>query len=135
MGKKLVNPPRRFSHYNSSLIKRGSLTLWFDEQSIGAWHQAGKTGKAGRPYQYSELAIFCGLTIKNIYHLPLRAAQGFIQSLIQLLKLPIQAPNYSTLCRRQKRLKVRLQALPKKDVNLVVDSTGLQGVWGRGMES
>jgi len=131
MGKKLINSPRRWSHYNSSLIKRGSLTLWFDEQSIGAWHQAGKTGKAGRPYQYSELAICCGLTIKNIYHLPLRAAQGFIQSLIQLLKLPIQAPNYSTLCRRQKGLKVRLQALPKKDVNLVVDSTGLK-VYGEG---
>jgi IS5 family transposase len=62
----------------------------------------------------------------------LRATQGLLQSVFQLLNLDLPVPDYSTLCRRQKDLSVSLRtrsaALAK---DLVIDSTGLK-VYGEG---
>ena len=86
----------------------------------------------GRPKIYADTAILCMLTIKMVFRLPLRATQGMVESIIDLLKLSIEAADYTTVCRRQKRLKVPLQ---RKDSNeplhAVLDSTGLK-VFGEG---
>ncbi len=53
-------------------------------------------------------------------------------SLVQLLKLSIQIPHYSTLSRRQQTLEVRLpRSSSRTPRHLVVDSTGLK-VYGEG---
>lgn len=123
---------RNWSDYNKALVKRGSLTLWFDEEAISSWYNAEATGKRGRPRCYSDSAILTVLTIRALFHLPLRGAKGLVQSLITLLHLPIEAPDYSTLSRRQKDLIVPLPyRSQEEEINLVVDSTGLK-IYGEG---
>jgi hypothetical protein len=99
---------RNWSDYNKALVKRGSLTIWFDKNSIDSWYNNARTGKKGRPLEYSDLSIQCCLTLKMIYRLPLRATQGFVGSLLELLKLPLTTPDYSSLCKRQKTLTLKI---------------------------
>jgi hypothetical protein len=124
-----------WKNYNKALINRGSLTLWFDEKSIHQWHKPCKTFRRGRIQTYSDLAIECMLTLKAVFHLPLRATQGLVMSLITLIKLPIKAANYTTLCRRQKYIEIPLQRIkkrvPEEALHAVFDATGLK-VFGEG---
>jgi hypothetical protein len=48
------------------LVKRGSLTLWFDEEVIKGWHPQGKTGRRGRPLRYTDVAIQCMLILAKV---------------------------------------------------------------------
>jgi hypothetical protein len=90
---------RNWREYNKALVKRGSLTLWLDEESIRKWHAAGKKKGRGRPCRHADAAIQCMLTLKSVFGLPLRATQGLVESLIALLDLPIEAADYSTVRR------------------------------------
>lgn len=122
---------RNWGEYNKSLVKRGSLTLWFDDESIKKCHCTDKKGR-GRPPKYANIAIQCMLTLKVVFNLPLRATQGLVSSLIELLALPIEAADYSTVCRRQKHLNIKLQKTNKNEpLHGVFDSTGLK-VFGEG---
>jgi hypothetical protein len=118
--------------YNESLVNRGSLTLWFEESQIECWHQPERSGYRGRAMIYSDVAIQCGLMIRELFQLPLRATEGFLRSLVKLLNVALQVPDYSTLCRRQQTLVVTLpRSVAQKPRHLVVDSTGLK-VYGEG---
>ncbi len=44
MAKKQRSNIRNWSDYNKALVKRGSLTLWFDAKSVKKWHTTGKNG-------------------------------------------------------------------------------------------
>lgn len=125
--------PANWKDYNKSLVKRGSLTLWFDKKSVDSWYSKEQTGEKGRPELYSDLAIECCLTLKMVFHLPLRASEGFVGSLLGLLNLPLKAPNYSLLSLRQKNLVLPSlqQTQPGGSKHLVIDSTGLK-LYGEG---
>lgn len=123
---------RNWSQYNKALVNRGSLTVWFDEESIINWHNTELSGQRGRPQDYSNAAILCALTLRNLFRLPLRATQGLLASLINLLHLSITAPNYTTLCRRQKLLSIPVHKnVINEPVHLVVDATGIK-IYGEG---
>lgn len=68
-----------WKQYNKALINRGSLTFWIDEEAIAEWKQ-NKQGKRGRPRRFSDLAITTALMVKRIFSMPLRALQGFLDS-------------------------------------------------------
>lgn len=132
MSKKQKYRIRNWSQYNRSLINRGSITVWFDEESIAKWHKSKVTKRRGRPKTYADIAIHCVLLIKVVFGLPLRSLQGFVESLVALLKLPITVPNYTTISRRQKTLKVALERYKTgESLHVVMDSTGLK-VFGEG---
>jgi len=120
-----------WSKYNRALVKKGSITFWI-EGGFNHWYH-DKTGAKGpgRPLTYSNEAITIVLTLKQVYHLSLRSAQGFAQSLIKMMGLKLQGPSYSIISRRQKNLK--LPKLPKhgNSIHMVVDSTGLK-IFGEG---
>ena len=124
---------RNWKQYNEALVNRGSLTIWFDEESIAAWHERSMTGKAGRPKLYSNSAIQCSLTLRAVFHLPLRATEGLVKSLITMLNLPLLAPDYSTLSRRQPDLNVDVaqQKAQQGPIDVVIDATGLK-IYGEG---
>lgn len=123
---------RNWSDYNRALVKRGSLTLWFDENAIQNWHHVESSRKQGRQNIYSDMAIECMLTLKALFHLPLRATQGLVLSLVELLKLRITVPNYTTLSRRQGKLDIVLMTQKKNEpLHAVFDSTGLK-IFGEG---
>ena len=132
MSKKKRYRIRNWAQYNKALVKRGSLTLWFEEESIKKWHKAGKKKGRGRPPKYADIAIQCMLTLKSVFNLPLRATQGLVASLIEWLLLPIEAADYSTVCRRQKKLEIPLiKRNQNEPLHGVFDSTGLK-VFGEG---
>ncbi|MCV5656526.1 transposase, partial [Escherichia coli] len=56
--------------YYNSLINRGSLTFWIDEEVITEWKQP-KQDRRGRPRLFSDLAITTALMVKRIFFLPL----------------------------------------------------------------
>jgi len=75
------------------------------------------------------------LVIREVFHLPLRAVEGFLRSIVQLMGLEdVSVPDYTTLCRRQKRLQVTIPRLScGEPVHLAIDSSGLkihgEGEW------
>lgn len=118
--------------YNQALVERGSLTLWFDQNAIKSWQNKTKTGKRGRSRVYTNTAIVCALTLKAVFRLPLRATEGFLISLVKLMRLEIPVPDYTTMSRRQQFLDARLERYPHKEpLHVVVDSTGLK-IFGEG---
>jgi IS5 family transposase len=121
-----------WKNYNQSLVKRGSLTFWFDEEVLSAWRNETQTGKRGRPRNYSDVAILTMATLQEVYHLPLRQTEGLTNSIMELLKLELSVPDYSTLCRRRVGLQVELPRRGRDEsLHVVVDSTGFK-VFGEG---
>ena len=123
---------RNWKQYNAALVQRGSLTLWVSDDVIMAWRSTEKTGKPGRPRTYSDTAVLCMATLKEVYHLPLRASQGLMLSIMKLLGLDLPVMDYSQLSRRCARLEVTLPRRAKSEpLHMVVDSTGVK-VFGEG---
>ena len=134
--KSYKNENRNWSEYDRSLRNRGDITLWFSQEAIKAWTPKPK-GNPGRQRIYSELAIETVLTLRLLFHLPLRQAEGFVNSIIALMGLELSTPDHTTLSRRSKTLKPLLNARinPGEPLHVVVDSTGLsihgEGPWSR----
>ena len=123
---------RNWRAYNRALINRGRLTVWFDERAIAAWRNTEPATGPGAPRLYADLAIECALVFKSVYHLSLRAAQGFLSSVVELMQLTLPIPDYSTVSRRQGALPVReSRTPPSRPRHIVVDATGLR-VYGAG---
>lgn len=134
MSKKQRYRIRNWKDYNEALVNRGNITFWFNEEAISQWHQMEKTKQRGRPKLYTNMAIICALTLREVYHLPLRGTEGLVKSLIQQLSLPLKTPDYTTLCIRQKDLDVFLPKSYRKSregLHIVVDSTGFK-IFGEG---
>ena len=123
---------RNWKHYNAALVQRGSLTLWVSDDVMTAWRDTQETGKRGKPRTYSDTAVLCMATLKEVYHLPLRATQGLMDSLMRLLGLNLPVMHYSQLSRRCATLEVALPRRTKSaPLHMVVDSTGVK-VFGEG---
>ena len=117
--------------YNEALKRRGSLTIWFDPETL--W-EAKPTGKRGRQPVYSDAAIQTCLTMKVLFGMALRQTTGFVESLLQLTGLGWSVPDFSTLSRRQKFLAVTIPYRGSKGpLHLLIDSTGIkvegEGEW------
>lgn len=124
---------RNWKQYNRALINRGNLTLWVSEDTISTWYAAPdlRTGR-GRRYTYSHACIELGLTLRTLFRFPLRGTQGFLEGLMQMLKLDLKVPCYTQLSRRAGVLSIPLSQHPKSGkLDLVIDSTGLK-VYGEG---
>ena len=55
---------------NESLVSRGDITIWFSEDALDSWEHPNDTAKVGRPFLYSDTAIECLLTIRELFKLP-----------------------------------------------------------------
>lgn len=122
---------RNWPAYNAALIGLGSLTLWVDEDAIRSWRYSGPTQR-GAQYHYADAAITCVLTLRAVYHLALRVAEGLARSVVALLEVSLPVPSYSTLSRRAAEAAVTLGAVPRSGpVHLVIDSSGFK-VYGEG---
>ncbi len=94
-----------WADYNASLKARGSLTVWLDKDM--QWY-ATVSGKRGRQRTFSDAAIQFCLSIKCLFGLALRQSLGLVESLLRLAGLDWRVPDFSTVCRRQKDLSVKL---------------------------
>ena len=91
--------------YNEALKRRGSLTIWFAPDMSWA---AQPTDKRGRQLIYSDAAVQTCLTMKVLFGMALRQTTGFVESLLRLIGLDWDVPDFSTLSRRQKALAVNI---------------------------
>jgi hypothetical protein len=121
---------RNWAQYNDALVRRGSLTLWVDRDTLQAWRYQGASQR-GAQFEYSDLAIECLLTLRAVYHLTLRACEGFARSLFDLMGVDLPVPDYTTLCRRAKTVRITLPKKAEGPLHLILDSTGLK-VYGEG---
>jgi hypothetical protein len=105
--------------------------MWISVQALTTWKQGQSAGSPGRPKTYSDAAIECMLTFKEVYHLPLRGTQGLMQSVLNALHSGLKSPDYTTLCRRQRTIKISLPRRRHEGMHMVVDGTGVK-VYGEG---
>ena len=118
--------------YNRALCKRGDVTFWIDDSAIEAWKCTTHHGKRGRGFQYSDTAIETALMIKGIFSLPLRALQGFIDSIFKLMDVPLSSPDYTCISKRSKTVQVQYRNKSRGCIrHIAIDATGLK-VFGEG---
>ena len=98
-----------------------------------AWFAAA-SGKRGRSPKFSDAAIQFCLTLKNLFVLALRQTIGLVESVLHLCELAWPVAAFSTLCRRQLNLNVKVPyTCSQEGLHLLVDSTGIkflgEGEW------
>ena len=71
---------RNWPEYSRALVRRGQLTLWFDECAVGAWQDTARRSGPSRPKVYANAAVECALVLKSVFRLSLRATEGFLLS-------------------------------------------------------
>jgi hypothetical protein len=76
--------------YEASLRQRGSLTMWFTDDAVAAWAAAPRTTPGGQAC-YSPLAILTALTLRTVFRLAYRQAEGLIGSIISLLGMTLES--------------------------------------------
>ena len=122
-----------WAEYDQALVQRGDLTLWISEDAITSWKPAGN-GRRGAQRKFSDHAIETALTLRLVFNLPLRQAEGFLRSVLALMDVDLEAPDHTTLSRRSQHLSIQLNHVSTKNpIHLLVDSTGLsivgEGEW------
>jgi hypothetical protein len=124
---------RNWAKYNKSLIQRGSITIWVKEKSLEKWLSTSSSGCAGRPQIYSDDAILMLLMLREVFKLPLRALEGFVKSLFEIMGLAFPVPSYTQISRRAQTLCKQINRLlrGKNKCHIIFDSTGLK-VHGEG---
>jgi hypothetical protein len=123
---------RNWAEYNESLVQRGSITLWIDQEVIAGWKpQPEGPRQRGGQEQYSDRAIECLLTLRAVFGLTYRQTEGFGRSVLDLLGAEVRMPDYTTLCKRSTALVVELPTSTTGPLHIVVDSSGLK-IYGEG---
>ena len=106
--------------------------MWLSTDVVEEWVVGEKTGKRGASAIYSDTAIATMSTIKSVFSLAGRQAQGFVESLFKLMNLDLPVPDHSTVSRRLSSLEIELPVQNSQSTrHIVVDSTGLK-VYGEG---
>jgi hypothetical protein len=119
--------------YNGFLKQRGRLDFWINDDLIEHWYHAERVfdGTGSSPV-YTDLAILICHEIRVMFKLPLRQAQGFIDSLFEMAGLPLKCPDYTVLSKRLSQLKIKAPRYLKQPeseddpVAIAIDSTGLK---------
>ena len=96
-----------WAEYDQALVQRGDITLWISEDAIASWKPA-PTGLRGAQKKFSDHAIETALTLRTVFKLPLRQAEGFLRSVLSLVSVELEAPDHTTLSRRSQDLNVDL---------------------------
>ena len=125
---------RNWADYEAGLQQRGSLTVWCTPQVVAAWYYQGPPQR-GAQYTFSEVAIQTALTLRLLYHLPLRQTEGFVASVLALMGLDLRVPDHTTLSRRQAGLAVdRPPQRRDQPMHLGRRLDGVESLWRRRVE-
>ena len=124
---------QNWAFYDRALVRRGDITIWLSPEAIAAWEPDGG-GTRGAQRKYSDVAIETALTLRLLFHLPLRQAEGCLTSLFVLMGLDLRSPDHTTRSRRGRNLDLTLRGVSRRaGLHLIIDSTGLsivgEGEW------
>ena len=109
------------------------MTLWLSADAIDAWTPR-PSGRRGGQRKFSDHAIETALTLRLVFGLPLRQAEGFLRSVLSVMRVDLDTPDHTTLSRRSQHLAVELHRVPAQEpIHLIVDSSDLsfvgEGEW------
>ena len=110
MGKAL-HSISNLSQYNKVLVKPGSLTFWVDADAMKNWFHQDLHGRRGRSQLYTDQTICTFLMLKGVFNLSLRATQGLLYSLFELMNVPLCAPDYNCVSKLASTVKVAVNLL------------------------
>jgi len=121
--------------YDRGLVRRGDIRVWLSEDAIAGWPAACRRTPGGQR-RFSNLAIETTLMLGAVLRLPLRQTEGFVRSLMEMMKLDLAVPDHTTLARRRRSVDVHNNRWSGKGpIDIVIDSTGLKffgaGEWAR----
>lgn len=127
-----------WSEYTAALKRRGDVEIWLSADTIFKWYEQDRNyDGTGTPKLFTDFAITICHENRQVYHLPLRQTQGFIDSLFRRMGIPLRCPDYTCLSKRLRALGLkvpRYQRTDKMDESIeavAIDSTGLKR-FGRG---
>jgi hypothetical protein len=119
-----------WADFDRALVRQGDINLWISEDAIETW-KPPPSGRRGGQRRFPDLAIETALMLRLVFKLPLRQAEGFLQSILRLICKDLEAPDRTTHSRRSQSLEVDLdRAASNRPIHLIVDSTGLSIVGG-----
>ncbi len=93
---------QNWAAYEARLRRRGSLTLWIEDNVLENWQTCGRGGQA----RYADAAIQTSLMLRAAFKLPLRQTEGLMASVLTLMKQTISAPDHTTVSRRGNRSEI-----------------------------
>jgi hypothetical protein len=67
---------QNWAEYEAGLRRRGSLTLWIEEEALQNWQSRGPNGQC----RYSAVAIETCLMLRTAFRMALRQAEGLLRS-------------------------------------------------------
>ena len=120
-----------WASYDRALVRRGDVTVWVSPEAIATWEPAG-VGRRGGQRKYSDLAIETALTLRLLFHLPLRQTEGFLTALLGLMGLDLPVPDHTMLSRRGQHLALALRRLLTGDGTHLSSTARDSRSWGRG---
>ena len=100
--------------YEAGLRWRGDLTFWLDEAALSGWSAPRRRTRGGQPL-YADMAVELVLTLRLVFHLALRQAEGFARSVLRLLGLDLSVPDHTTLSRRGRAFAGRQPRVARHD--------------------
>ncbi|WP_198593719.1 transposase, partial [Vibrio sp. 10N.286.45.B6] len=72
-------------------------------------------------------AITTALMVKRVFSMPLRALQGFIDSIFRLTHVPLSCPHYTCISRRAKQVEASFKTKTRGAIqHLAIDANGLK---------
>lgn len=103
--------------------------------AISQWFKTDRVyDGTGAPKLYTDFAIITCHEIRLVYKLPLRQSQGLIDSILQLMSIPLSCPDSSVLSRPLASLNIKVPRYKKSEnpdnhIHVIaIDSTGLSGL-------
>ena len=124
--------------YNEALRQRGKIDIWISDEVLGNWYETDQVyDGTGAPKVFSDFAITICHEVRQVFKLPLRQCQGFIDSIFQMKKWDLSCPDYSCLSKRLADLHIASARHKKQDLiddavaAIAIDSTRLK-IFGRG---
>ena len=125
---------RNWKDYNEKLVRRGEVYISLD--FLDSWNDElakMNKGKVGRPFVYPQTFIYFSAFIYIVF-LPYRQIEGFFRKLSEFIP-KLKSADYSTLCKRFKKLDIKLPENLGRDIVVAVDSSGMKvtnrGEWIR----
>lgn len=124
---------RNWSDYNNKMKMRGDITIWLSPDVIDNWTIVDRQyDGSGTPLLFSDMAIMTVHEIRQVFKLPLRQCEGFVNALFKMMDIDLHSPSFGTLSKRLKKLGLkqpvyRLAHAKGCDIKLIaIDSSGLK---------
>ena len=122
-----------WDEYTQGLRDRGNIEIWISDEAINNWYEMSRIyDGTGAPKKYTDFAIITCHEVRQVYRLPLRQCQGFINSIFALKQISIACPDYSCLSKRLSELNIKSPRYKKDSYSdksvaaIAIDSTGLK---------